>query len=138
MFGDLLKLGLTPNKSLTIKLPKVPDVYLKDFVRGYFDGDGHVSTGMYNRKGRATKNHLLFCGFTSGSKDILLELHQRLKQLQIVAGGSLFFKEGFRLGFVNEDALRLYGFLYKNRLNSLYLPRKKKVFEEYIRLKKRA
>ena len=45
-FGDvvlyrwLLKIGLTPNKSRTIGVLKVPDRYFFDFLRGHFDGDG--------------------------------------------------------------------------------------------------
>lgn len=39
---QLFSLGITPNKSLTLDLSKikVPQQYLKDFIRGYFDGDG--------------------------------------------------------------------------------------------------
>src|SRR3989344_4542443 len=42
IFNDLIKLGMVPRKSNILKFPKIPDVYLADFVRGYFDGDGHV------------------------------------------------------------------------------------------------
>src|SRR3989344_5923597 len=43
MFNDLLKLGITPNKSKTIDLPEIPKNYFSDFLRGYFDGDGCIS-----------------------------------------------------------------------------------------------
>lgn len=39
----LMKFGLTPSKSHTMKFPNVPEAYLSHFVRGYFDGDGYVS-----------------------------------------------------------------------------------------------
>lgn len=35
-----------PNKSLTAKIPNVPEKYLPDFIRGCIDGDG--SLGIYN------------------------------------------------------------------------------------------
>jgi hypothetical protein len=37
---DLVAVGLTPRKSLTLKFPNVPDNYLKPFIQGYIDGDG--------------------------------------------------------------------------------------------------
>lgn len=135
IFKDLLKLGFTPNKSLTIKFPKVPEKYFADFVRGYFDGDGHVSTGFYNRKDGETKKHLIFTGFTSGSKVFLRSLHDLLKKNNIVVGGTLYFLKGNRLNFSIRDSLSLYGFLYKNMRNKLYLPRKKTIFEKYMKLR---
>jgi len=39
------KKGLTPRKSLTLKFPTndiVPVELMKHFIRGYFDGDGHI------------------------------------------------------------------------------------------------
>jgi hypothetical protein len=40
MYDDLLRLGGTERKSLTLTWPDVPDAFLADFVRGYVDGDG--------------------------------------------------------------------------------------------------
>lgn len=45
MAGDLAKLGCTNKKSLTLAFPnkeQVPDIFLKDFIRGYVDGDGCI------------------------------------------------------------------------------------------------
>jgi predicted transcriptional regulator len=43
---DLIKLGATPKKSLTITLPtfdQVPEEFFSSFVRGLFDGDGSIA-----------------------------------------------------------------------------------------------
>lgn len=40
IFNDLIRLGLTPRKSLSLKLPRIPLRYFVHFLRGYFDGDG--------------------------------------------------------------------------------------------------
>eukprot|EP01084_Bolivina_argentea_P084281 152456_1 len=41
---DLISLGCTPRKSLTLEWPQnIPDQYIHHFVRGYFDGDGSIS-----------------------------------------------------------------------------------------------
>lgn len=39
---DLIKLGIVPNKSLILKPPKIKKEFYKDFIRGYFDGDGSI------------------------------------------------------------------------------------------------
>lgn len=53
MCESLIKLGVTPRKSLTLKFPnkeQVPENLLRHFIRGYFDGDGTIyqrSNGRY-------------------------------------------------------------------------------------------
>lgn len=42
IYQDLIALGGKENKSLSIILPNVPDEYMYDFIRGYFDGDGSL------------------------------------------------------------------------------------------------
>jgi hypothetical protein len=41
---DLKKLGLKEHKSFDIRFPDINEKYIKDFIRGYFDGDGHFYT----------------------------------------------------------------------------------------------
>jgi hypothetical protein len=43
MYDDLLRLGGTERKSLTLTWPDVPDEFLADFIRGYIDGDGSLT-----------------------------------------------------------------------------------------------
>jgi hypothetical protein len=45
MKNDLISLGCVPKKSLILKFPnsnQVPDNLIRHFIRGYFDGDGHI------------------------------------------------------------------------------------------------
>lgn len=42
---QLDNLGVMPNKSLILEFPtkeQVPECFLRHFIRGYFDGDGHI------------------------------------------------------------------------------------------------
>lgn len=132
MFYDLIKLGFIPNKSKKLTFPLIPDYYLSDFVRGYFDGDGHVMTGVYSRKNRKSKNKILFSGFTSGTRRFLHKLWASLKKKGIVVGGTLYYHQGYRLNFSKNDSLSLYNFLYKDIRNDLYLARKRSIFELFI------
>lgn len=43
LHAQLVALGVTPNKSLTLRWPAVPAPYVRDFIRGCWDGDGSVS-----------------------------------------------------------------------------------------------
>lgn len=36
--------GCLPQKTLNITLPNIPDIYMKDFLRGCIDGDGSIGT----------------------------------------------------------------------------------------------
>jgi hypothetical protein len=50
LYADLLRLGGTERKSLTLAWPDIPDVFLADFVRGYIDGDGWLG---WNKPGKS-------------------------------------------------------------------------------------
>lgn len=43
IYDDLVNLGVTQSKSLTLQWPTIPKEFLKDFIRGYFDGDGSIT-----------------------------------------------------------------------------------------------
>ena len=45
MSNSLIKLGMHPRKTATIKYPKISDYLDSHFIRGYFDGDGSITTG---------------------------------------------------------------------------------------------
>lgn len=134
MFNDLLELGFAPNKSKELQLPCVPDAYLKDFVRGYFDGDGHVWVGWKNKKRKISTSTILV-GFTCGCREFL----ENLKLVLIkkgLNGGSVVSKErGFCLQYSIKDSYRLYQFMYGREHGNLYLKRKKVIFDRYFRKK---
>lgn len=137
IFNDLLRRGLTQNKSKTIKLPKVPAEYFPDFLRGYFDGDGNVVFGYFNRLNRAKPKKVFSVRFTSGSRDILAGIQTKLVEF-VNATGSLFYNgNAWRLNYGGLDSVRLCEFMYrKNRVeNLLFLDRKHNIFEKAMAYK---
>jgi hypothetical protein len=134
IFNDLIKLGMTPAKSKTIFLPDIPKDYFADFLRGYFDGDGHVSSGTYKVAARKNPKRILLSGFTSGSKIFLEQLLMQSKRFGI-RGGSLYYSGGgYRLSFSILDSLALYKIMYASGPKKLFLKRKRERFEKYFGL----
>jgi intein-encoded DNA endonuclease-like protein len=131
LFTDLTNIGLVVNKTKRIRLPKIPENYETDFIRGYFDGDGGVWTGI--RRDRKKMTQILQVVFTSSSFLFLKDLKSLLKRKGLL-GGSLFRVKSntySRLLFGTGDSLKLYKTVYNGRYK-LFLNRKKLVFERFI------
>lgn len=63
MWNTLVGYGMVPNKSLKLNFPQnIPECFYKDFVRGYFDGDGHIAKTWKYKKIEIISN-LDFCQF---------------------------------------------------------------------------
>jgi len=123
LYKDLLKLGVTPNKSKTLKCPNVPQDFIPDFFRGVMDGDGSVDS----------KNKRL--KVVSASKDFIYGLGNLLDKINI---GHKIYNEpytynGTKTDFYTirvirrKDVKSIYNMMYKD--TDLYLTRKKQSFE---------
>ena len=131
IFNDLVNLGITPKKSKTIALPKIPDKLFSHFIRGYFDGDGCVSVGEYQKKNRKKLSTIISSNFVSGSKELLTEIYSKLKK-GVVTGGTFYYSGGYRLSFSINDSFNLYKLMY-NDSKDLFLTRKKRIFENFFK-----
>lgn len=130
-FQNLLQLGFTPNKSNTLQLPSVPSRYFRDFVRGYFDGDGCVYFNILSYSGRKNPRHVLLTSFTSGSKTFLEKLLLRMREFGICGGYIRQKAHGYDLQFSHGDSLALYRLIYNNgKTTGLFLPRKYEHFQK--------
>jgi len=123
IYDDLIKLGGSEQKSLTLNFPTtiIPEEYLSDFIRGYFDGDGCVCL---------IKNNRINTSFCCGSKKFLDELLRILKEKAGIQGGS-YDAISKTLRFGKKDSLKLYSFMYKNN-PELFLLRKKVKFQKFF------
>lgn len=137
LYNDLIKLGLYPNKSLTVKFPNnIPNNFLSDFVRGHFDGDGCVY--IWKSKGKIQPIILrkLQAIFTSGSRDFLEGLAQVLFN-KLALNQRLVYKghRSFELRYSTKDSVKLFKFLYNKKSRGLFLERKYIKFLEYFELR---
>lgn len=104
-FEDLIKLGITERKSLTLPFPntsQVPDEFIGSYVCGYFEGDGSV--GIRNGRKLSTDVHLSIC--------VTLEFGTRLKQLlseKLNIGSTITRKRQLRERDINSYNLMING-----------------------------
>ena len=128
---DLVKLGGTPAKSLTIQFPEVPDEFLSHFIRGEFDGDGCNYIHIDNK---GNGNRYLVSSF-AGNVDFLTSLKDKVKEKVNLDPTGLYpvskkcnprIKE---LVYVTKKAIALCDYMYQDSEN-LRLERKFKIYDE--------
>jgi len=115
LYEQLASLGGHKRKSKTISLPSMPKEFYRDFIRGYFDGDGSVHLVTY----RSTKNHKmrteLRSNFTSGCAVFLNQLQDFLRHELGMANKKLgVYNEGasLKLGYGMGDTHKLLNYIY--------------------------
>jgi len=126
MCADLTKLGCTPNKSLTLQFPtEVPNELMHHFIRGYFDGDGHISKDKKLVKPYYHINITSSKSFMERLKEVLLEnsietgtLYKRYKDREHSAHTTFV---------LNKSAKQFVEYIYNNA--SLFLTRKHNIYE---------
>lgn len=133
MCSDLRKLGFTQNKTTRLVFPQIPAQFLPDFVRGYFDGDGNVWSGIAHKNRNQPSTIIQTC-FTSCSKSFLEKLHIEIERETGNKGAihPIKGKACYRLQYSTQPSLKLYDFMYNGAVGGIFLKRKKIVFEKFI------
>jgi hypothetical protein len=75
----LIGIGVNPRKSLVVEFPRIPNVYLRHFIRGVVDGDGSVS--YFNRKRSPYFEIRIF----SGSRRFLVGASQAIETVTTIS-----------------------------------------------------
>ena len=129
MYNDLLELGVTPRKSLSIPFPTIPTEYLHFFVRGYFDGDGclHLKEDKYPK--------VIFTSGSSKFTDGLAKILSNLIQIPVKTASSQVQDSGnlcYRLAYNTKLSRKILEFMYKDLEKAPYLERKFEIFQKYL------
>lgn len=114
MVNDLKNLGLTRNKTFTLKFPNIKTEYIRHFIRGYFDGDGYIGERQ--------------CTLIISSPDFL---NTFLDFFQNKFGKNLYFheiKNSYRVNLNRRDN-DVVNFIYKDA--HIYLNRKYNNYKKY-------
>lgn len=116
-------LGITPKKSLTLKInfDLIPKELKHHFIRGYFDGDGSINS--YKRE---NKNYLEWeLSFISSEKFLNQILGELDKKRNFYSCGN-----NFRISFkAKEDIKDILKYLYENA--TIYMDRKLEKVKEF-------
>jgi len=126
MFDDLLRLGLTPRKSLTLTFPDTPGEYVRHFIRGCWDGDGSVYLGGGSLSQAASSIGSGSKAFIDGIKSHLRNLGLPDRPIDISRNGKNNF---FSIRFFARDTAKLYKVLYEGVSEAVYLTRKQTCFK---------
>lgn len=131
IYSDLRKLGVYPNKSLSMRMPKVPKELVHHFIRGYFDGDGCI----YEIK-RKRPTPGIEIDFATGSKyfakSIIKILHEMVHESFKLSRPR---RNYFRIRGWNKASKAMFEFMYKDA--TIYLKRKFDKFKDILDRKKR-
>jgi hypothetical protein len=128
--NDLINLGCTPNKTLSLKFPteeQVPKHLIHHFIRGYFDGDGSISKTKYYS--------YAFCGtedMMNGINNVLLNNNVIKKPIKIQQTKSKTLHIIKKSG--NIGVLLFKEWLYRDA--TIYLQRKKSKFDNVVQSNK--
>ena len=118
-FSRHLKIPFGEPKSFTVQFPDLPKHLTKHFIRGFFDGDGHITTNLARR-------NYFYCGITSASPSMLESILSNT--------WSTFFakhttKEAYVIKYYSRWGILLADYLYKD--SKIYLDRKYKSYEQW-------
>lgn len=128
-FGDvalyrwLISIGITPRKTHTIGIIKIPDEFFFDYLRGEFDGDGS-SHAYWDTRWRSSVS--IYIGFVCASVKHLDWLKRTIYRLLGISGviNKKYGRGAYALRFAKISARKLYEAMYHSE-NIPYLQRKK-------------
>ena len=130
---DLCDLGCTPHKTYDIKFPSydiVPKELIRDFIRGFFDGDGCISISTMNNKPH------IFTMIT-GMSDMLKSISDFLVSEKIIRINPAILKDNRRehtysMSIHGKDTNKEFlDYLYKD--SNIYLDRKYKQYLDFYK-----
>lgn len=120
LYRFFLKIGLTPAKSKTMGILKIPNKFFADFLRGSLDGDGYT----YSYYDHRWKNSFQFyTGFVSASRKHLEWLNLKIEEIYGIKGTIRFHTRAYSLEFAKKHSLILLKKMYYKE-GILYLGRK--------------
>ena len=128
LYNSLIKLGITPNKSLTIAHVGVPLSLMSHFIRGVFDGDGWIN-------GRRV-THVQFG--IAGNRPFLQRIQDTLVRNCNINKVKLYplsqRGKAHKLQYTGSQIFRILNFLYKK---SSYQTRLDRKYQKMLELKRK-
>lgn len=122
IYEDIINLGGKERKSFDSIFPAVPEQFLPDFIRGYFDGDGSV----WDVKGGRINSE-----FCNANRAFLETLQIILREKAGLQGGNIHLCNAscYQLIYGLKDSIKLAKYMYQGG-SDLFLLRKKQKFDK--------
>ena len=120
LWTTLNELGCTPNKSLSLKFPNIPQNLVKHFIRGYFDGDGCISRHVHNT---CVTPHIELLGTKQMLEHVLLHSGISAKYKHDIRHS----EETWSLEWTKDLGIEFINYLYNDC--SIYLNRKYELYQ---------
>jgi len=101
MYEDLMKYSITPRKTSDLKFASnIPNHLLKDYIRGYFDGNGTICL-------HKVKQHIYIrATISSGSEDFITTLRSVLFEKYQISSYIVNDKNAFKLEIGGNDNVK--------------------------------
>jgi hypothetical protein len=117
--------SIIPNKSLCLEPPKLDlGVYLKDFIRGYFDGDGSICESFSNVNSRTAS---IYATLVSGSHKFTEWLARVLDSIEVTYSIQRFDNKS-QIKMNTLQAKKFLKYIYTGA--KIYLDRKFELYEK--------
>mgnify|MGYP001585093643 CR=1 FL=1 len=115
---NIQELGCVPNKSKIIQLPNIPENMFRHFLRGYFDGDGCITSN-----GKNWGSFVIISSY-----DFVTQLQLKFKKLFNIESAIHTSTGCYNLTVkVRNDIILLFNYMYQN--STIYLDRKYNKFK---------
>ncbi len=126
----LMKIGLTPNKTMTIGEIKIPQKYFFDFLRGHLDGDGSFHS-YFDPRWRSS--YMFYSIFMSASKKHIDWVREEIyKKINIKGHISKSNTDStYKLKYAKTESLKLLPKVYYHT-GVVCLSRKRKKIEKAL------
>ncbi len=119
LYRYFIRIGLHPDKSLTLGSLDIPRLFFPDFLRGVIDGDGSI--GFFKHPESQYKQFRI--RITSASQDFLEWLNTKLESYLKLKGKIITNSTALDLCFYKENSFKIVNYIY-NSDASLCLRRK--------------
>jgi DNA-binding transcriptional regulator WhiA len=132
LISDLEVLGVTPNKTFSVKYPIIDEKLEKHFLRGYFDGDGCIRVNKDKRDGTMRGDLRI----VSGSVDMLNKINERMNLLFGTNINKLYGPKNKQYRFIGwagmKDIENIYNGFYSDC--NFFIQRKKIIFDSVMEI----
>lgn len=121
LIEDLINQGCTPRKTFTINKPNIDKKFYKDFIRGYYDGDGNFFYSEITKMSVVT----IVCA-SEKFREFLIEVISEIPNIGKIRED----KEKYNIKIVNiVGIVSFLDYVYKE--SNIHLNRKKEYYERY-------